>query len=278
MLDDNAGSYYILNGNVAEASVAVEADLSSGRSAYEVIRVIRGIPLFYQDHYDRLASTFMTIGKPLAADTNRLKEYLKKLLEMNKSDFCNIKVIVFEKDGYQNVLSYISKSYYPSEAEADTGVRTGIFRLERSNPNAKLLNRVYKDAVSAQIKEGGYFEVLLVDSHERITEGSRSNVFFVRKDRILTAPGEHVLKGITRKYVLEACRNAGYETVEEFIETEGLSNVDGAFLSGTSIKVLPIASIDEIAVHSSVNPVVTAVRREYDLLLEKYIEANAKIW
>lgn len=277
-MDDNAGSYYILDGNAVEASEAVEIDISSGGSAYEVIRVIRGIPLFYQDHYDRLESTFMAIGKPLATDTNRLKGYLKKLLEMNKSDFCNIKVIVFEKDGCQKVLAYVSKSYYPSEAEADVGVRTGIFRLERKNPNAKLLNQAYKDAVSAKIKEGRYFEVLLVDNQDRITEGSKSNAFFVRKDRIITAPGENVLKGITRKYVFEACRNAGYEIVEEFIAAEGLSDIDGAFLSGTSIKVLPVTSIDQIAVHSSANPVVTAVRREYELLLEKYIEANVKIW
>lgn len=277
-MDDNAGSYYILNGNVEEACETFEADIPSGRSAYEVIRVIGGIPLFYQDHYDRLANTFKVIGKPLAVDINRLKGYLKKLLEVNKSGSCNIKLVAFEKDGCQNVLSYISKSYYPSEAEADTGVRTGLFRLERSNPNAKLLNQAYKDAVSAKIKEGGCFEVILVDNLGRITEGSRSNAFFVRKDRILTAPGEHVLKGITRKYVLEACRNAGYEIVEEFIEVEGLSTVDGAFLSGTSIKVLPIATIDGMEVHSSSNSVVDAVRKEYNLLLEKYIEENVKIW
>lgn len=277
-MDDNAGLYYILNGNVNEASEAVEADTSSGRSAYEVIRVIRGIPLFFQDHYERLTSTYRVIGKPLAVSSSILKEYFKKLLEVNKSDYCNIKVVVFEKDGRQNILSYISKSYYPSGAEADAGVRTGFLKLERSNPNAKLLNQTYKDAVSAKIKEGGYFEILLVDNQGRITEGSKSNAFFVKKDRIFTAPGELVLKGITRKYVFEACRNAGFEVVEEFIEADGLSGIDGAFLSGTSIKVLPIAEIDGMAVHSSTNPAVAAVRKEYNLLLEKYIEENVRIW
>jgi len=277
-MEDNAGLYYILDGNVNEASKAVEADISSGRSAYEVIRVIKGVPLFYQDHYNRLESTFNVIGKPLPVNSSILKGYFKKLLELNKSDYCNIKVVVFEKDGRQSVLSYLSKSYYPSGAEADAGVRTGLLRLERSNPNAKLLNQVYKDAVSAKIKEGSYFEVILVDNHGRVTEGSKSNAFFVKKDRIFTAPGDYVLKGITRKYVFEACRNAGCDVVEEFIEADGLSGIDGAFLSGTSIKVLPIAAIDAIAMHSSVNSVVAAVRKEYDLLLEKYIEDNVKIW
>lgn len=277
-MDDNAGLYYILNGNVFEASEAVEADASSGRPAYEVIRVIKGIPLFYQDHYDRLESTFQVIGKPLSVNSGILKNYFKKLLEINKSDYCNIKVVVFEKNGDQNVLAYISKSYYPSTAEADAGVRTGLLRLERSNPNAKLLNLAYKEAVSAKIKEGGYFEVILVDNHGRITEGSKSNAFFVKKDRIFTAPGKHVLKGITRKYVIEACRNAGYDVVEEFTEADAVSGIDGAFLSGTSIKVLPVATIDEIAVSSSNNMVVAAVRKEYELLLEKYIEDNVKIW
>ncbi len=277
-MDDNAGLYYLLDGNVSVASEVVEADTSSGRSAYEVIRVIKGVPLFYQEHYDRLESTFKVIEKPLDLNSSTLKGYIKRLLEVNKRDCCNIKVVAFEKDGRYKVLSYISKSYYPSGPETDAGVKTGLLWLERNNPNAKLLNQAYKDAVSVRIKEGGFFEILLVDNHGRITEGSRSNAFFVKKDRIFTAPGEHVLKGITRKYVLEACRNAGYDVVEEFIDADALPGIDGAFLSGTSIKVLPIASIEERKVRSSANPVVAAVRKEYDVLLEKYIEANVNIW
>lgn len=277
-MEDHAGHYFILNGATKEASIPVRLDTVSGKAAYEVLRIIRGVPLFYQDHYDRMKGTFGAIGHPLEMTAEQLRKDIMKLLAANKTDNCNVKVVVFEEEGNQRQLVYISKSYYPSEEEADAGVKTRLFQLERRNPNAKLLNQAYKDAVNAKIHEGGYFEVILVDSAGRITEGSRSNTFLVKDSNIFTAPGGFVLQGITRKYVFKACRNAGFEVIEQFVDADSLSQVDGAFLSGTSIKVLPIATIDNITLNSSANPVVAAVRREYNKLLEKYIDENVKIW
>ena len=276
-MEDNAGLNFILDGVVKQGSIPDQLNTGSGMAAYEVLRIIRGVPLFYQDHYDRMKSTFGSIGSQLEMTAQQLKRDIKLLLVTNGTDICNVKVVVFEKDGNQRQLLYISKSYYPSEEEADTGVKTGLFQRERNNPNAKLLNHEYKAAVNAKITEGGYFEVILVDSAGRITEGSKSNMFLVKNSNIFTAPGDFVLKGITRKYVFEACRNAGYEVIEQFVDADRLSQVDGAFLSGTSIKVLPIARIDNITLKSSANPVVAAVRREYNQLIEKYIDENVKI-
>ena len=120
--------------------------------------------------------------------------------------------------------------------------------------------------------------MLLVNDRGMITEGSKSNAFFVKNNAIYTAPGDAVLKGITRKYVFEACNNAGFDVKEQFIAADELKDISGAFLSGTSIKVLPISTIDGRTYNSSANPVVSAVRREYDKLLEKYIEDNVNIW
>jgi branched-chain amino acid aminotransferase len=277
-MDDNAGLYYILDGTVKDAAGPTLVDAYANRPVYEVIRIVRGIPLFFEDHLERIRKTFENIGKPMTFTADMLKDGIKKLVRANAEEFCNIKIIFFEKDGRQSILTYIIKSYYPSKEIADAGVRTGLIRLERNNPNAKLLNQNYRDAANAKMKEGGFFEVLLVDAHGFVTEGSRSNVFFVKDGRIFTAPGEYVLRGITRKYVFEACRKAGYEVVEQLLGEDGLDRVEGAFLSGTPIKVLPIASIDDRVLNSSANPVVAAVRREYESLLEKYIDDNVKIW
>jgi CRISPR/Cas system-associated protein Cas7 (RAMP superfamily) len=49
-------------------------------------------------------------------------------------------------------------------------------------------------------------------------------------------------------------------------------------LSGTSIKVLPIKTVDQLVLNSPANPVIAAVRREYDEILKKYIDKHVKIW
>ena len=277
-MEDNAGKFYVLDDALKDASDFIQVDTKSGRTAYEVIRIIKGVPLFYQDHFDRMKGTFEAIDRPLEMDAGQLKKAMKKLLQANEEENCNVKVVVFDEKGQQRKLAYISRSHYPSEEEANKGVKAGLFKIERQNPNAKLINQAYKDAVNAKIKEGGYFEVLLEDNLGRITEGSKSNAFFVKGNSIFTAPGQFVLKGITRKYVFEACKNAGFEVVENFIDAESLCQVEGAFFSGTSIKVLPIKTIGNNTINSSANPVVAAVRREYDQLLEKYIEEYVSKW
>jgi len=277
-MEDNAGQYFIHNGVVKSALEPVYADGTSGRSAYEVIRIIDGVPLFFEDHYERMKSTYNAIGKPLQMAQEQLADNIKKLLSANKTKVCNVKIVVSDAEGSQQQVAYLSRSYYPSETEADAGIKTGLIRIERKNPNAKILNKSYKDAVNEKMAEGGFFEVLLVNDRELITEGSKSNAFFVKNNAIYTAPGDAVLKGITRKYVFEACSNAGFGVKEQFIGADELKDISGAFLSGTSIKVLPIRAIDGINLDSSANPAISAVRLEYDKLLEKYIERNVNIW
>lgn len=311
-MNDNSGKYVVLDGIVGDASEAISVDASSGRTAYEVLRVIRGVPLFFEDHFERMIGTIATIGlssaikagrstdddhpstTDLSINSDRVKVagqstdesgiidagYLKgnimKLLAANEADYCNVKIVINEADGRLRQMLYISKSHYPSQEEADTGVKTGLLQIERRNPNAKVINKVYIDAVTAKKKEDDYFELILVDNNGRITEGSKSNAFFVRDGSIFTAPGEFVLKGITRKYVFEACRRAGYTVIEQFVAAEDLPEVEAAFLSGTSIKVLPINRIDRLALNSSDNASIAAVRFEYDKLIEKYIDGNGK--
>lgn len=287
-MNDNSGKYVVLDGVVRDVSNAISVDVSSGRTAYEVLRIIRGVPLFFEDHFERMIGTISTIGMSSAIKggmstdesgiiaTGHMKEDIKRLLAANEADYCNVKIVISEADGRLRQMLYISKSYYPSQQEADTGVKTGLLQIERRNPNAKVINQAYIDAVAAKKKEDDYFELILVDNNGRITEGSKSNAFFVRDGSIFTAPGEFVLKGITRKYVFEACRRAGYTVIEQFVAAEDLSEVEASFLSGTSIKVLPINRIDSLVLNSSDNPVIAAVRYEYDKLIEKYIDDNGK--
>lgn len=280
IMEDNAGRYVIHNGIIKESSEVsyIDSQKMSGRAAYEVIRIIDGVPLFFEDHYDRLKSTFKTVGKHLDLSDSQLADDIKKLLGKSGRINCNVKTVIFDENQRQEWVVYISKSYYPTEAEYSSGVRTGLLQIERENPNAKILNKAYKDSVEKKIREGGYFEVILVDSEGRITEGSKSNLFFIKSGRIVTAPGESVLKGITRKYVFKACRNAGFDVEEEFVRSDEIGAVDGCFLSGTSIKVLPVRSIDGIVLDSANKPVITAVMREYDRIIREYIERHVNLW
>lgn len=273
-MEDNAGKFYIEDGVVKDAAQMETIDWEAGNKVYEVIRIIDGVPLFFEDHYTRMGQSLHSIGGILTLQAVDLKKQIAQLVKANDQINCNVKFLVFVANDRQKRVGYVSKSYYPSTEQVNKGVAVGLLQLERATPNVKLLNQTYKQTVKKKIVENKFFEVLLVNHNENITEGSASNAFFVKDNKIFTAPGEAVLKGITRQYVFEACKNAGYEVTEAFTSVSELDQVEGAFLSGTSIKVLPIATINDKVYPSAQHPVVVAVRDAYDHLLTQYIQEH----
>lgn len=273
-MQDNAGEYIIFNHAVLSWSEIDGISIPSNGAVYEVVRIIDGIPLFAEDHYSRLKDSLAALDISIDINSEQMEQEIRRTAALNKKHNCNVRVVVYVESGVKQILMYVSKSYYPSKEEVAKGVPVGLLRWKRSNPNVKLENRNYKAETVRMIREGGFFEVLLVNDEGYVTEGSKSNVFFVKNSKIYTSPGQYILKGITRKHIMDACRCAGIDVVETLVHIDQLKEMEGLFISGTSIKVLPVASIDGRPYPSSTHPVVTAIRDEFDGIIDKYKKAK----
>lgn len=266
-MTDNVGGFYILNGSVLPADGIKDIDAVKYKVVYEVMRIIDEVPLYLEDHYKRLGLTSDLSMEELKLET-------KRLVQENDLKNCNVKLIMYHENGKQNYMLYISKSYYPSKEEVEAGIHTSLFQWVRNDPNAKVLNVKYKQEVSRRMAESNAFELLLVNGEGKITEGSKSNTFFIKGSKAYTAPGHLVLKGITRQYIIEACERVGVEVIEELVAVEDLINIDGLFISGTSIKVQPVASVDSMKFNSGSNPVIVSIRNEFDRMINEYIKSH----
>lgn len=273
-MKDNAGNIFMLNG-IPEPSESLGEIDGTKSIVYEVIRIIERVPLFLEDHYARLRNSLELLKTRLEFARQELKLQIQRLVDANELSNCNVKVIVFNEPGRQNCLMYICKSYYPDAEETGKGVKVGLMHWERSNPNVKLENLTYKEQAAKKMAESKAFEVLLVNSQSRITEGSKSNVFFVKGKKVFTAPDEYVLKGVTRQYIIDICTRSGFEVVETLVGVDSLKEMEGLFISGTSIKVLPISYIDDTKYNSSTHPVIDTIKRQYDSMLQEYVQANS---
>ncbi len=273
MISEAEEKYMVINGKVMPVSEAGDILAGSSRTIYEVIKVVSGIPLFLEKHMERLEASARLINYSVTNIMNSIRESITELIKANNSPEKNIKIIVYNMGNpVPDFMAYFIRSSYPTPEQYETGVHGILLREERNNPNAKVVNSGYKERVAAALAEANAYEALLVNREGEITEGSRSNIFFVRNGKVLTAPKGNVLIGITREYVFDLCKNLGIEIIEEPISVSMLGEMDGAFMTGTSPKILPISTIDDMSFSSPKNPVIKARIRSYNDIVGKYIK------
>ncbi|HZJ76109.1 MAG TPA: aminotransferase class IV [Oscillospiraceae bacterium] len=270
-----AKDYFIYNGDVIPRKKFDIEKTTVYPSVYEVIRIIDGVPLFFEEHIERLWNSIKILGYKHPYDNSTIKEHILKLLEINKCYNYNVKIIINALDSKEpNLFVYYVVSNYPADELYKTGIHTILYEAERDDPNVKVIAADFRDKVNKSIEEADAHEALLVNNKGEITEGSRSNIFFVKDDVFYTAPAEDVLVGITRKRIIQLCLKLGYKVVEEPISVGFSENIDGLFMTGTSPKVLPIKSIDDRKYNSGENSAIKAVHDAYNKLIGDYISNN----
>lgn len=272
------GSYLSLNGRVLPAADLEMMPEASSRTLYEVIRVMSGIPLFLERHLERLEASARLLGFTVKPIADRLESSINELIKNNNSPDRNIKIIVYNLgNNSPDYMAYFIHSSYPTAEEYSNGVRVVLINEERANPNAKVVNSSFKERVAAALSDAKAYEALLVNDRNEATEGSRSNMFFVKDGIIYTAPKGSVLIGITRVCVFELCERLGLEIIEKPISALSLGEMDGVFMTGTSPKLLPISSIDEMHFDSADNPVIKSLMKGYDDMLKEYINKKTNV-
>lgn len=243
------------------------------RELYEVFRVEQGIALFLEDHIERLFYGADKAGIKLNFDFSTIENYLKNTLVREQIKTGNVRLSVFFDSSTSRMTSF--KAFpvpynYPSQELYKQGISCGLFFSEREHPEAKIANTRVRNKANELIREKNFFEVLLVNHLGEITEGSRSNVFFVKDQKLITAPNYIVLPGIARKKTLQAAQSLDIPLEFKALPFEKLKDVNAAFITGTSPRILAIKNIESL-VFKSENIIIQKLTRKFLELVESYI-------
>jgi branched-chain amino acid aminotransferase len=236
---------------------------------YEVLRVMDGKPIFLESHLKRMENSFNLINEEFTLSYAKLSDKIKLLIKNEKKINGNIKITYGVNEKILNVF-FVEHSY-PSEEMYENGVETILYFGERENPNAKIINDNFREKVNKEIRNKGVYEAILVDKNGYITEGSRSNIFMVKDNVILTSPVKAVLPGVTRGEIIEIAQKLQIQVKEVEYNYSDIDKLDGIFISGTSPKVLPIRKINSINLNPN-NDLIRKLIREYDDEITRYIE------
>lgn len=271
IMTELARDFIIYNGILKPVTDCPVNFTGESKYIYEVFRVQRGVPVFIEDHLDRLWHTAALEKVNLHCSRETILENIFRLIGSNPANDGNIKIYVSTTCNEDLLwLVYFTPHQYPSPRQFKNGVAVKIFNAERLNPNAKTMDTLLRRTTERIKTEQDVNEVLLVDQSGYITEGSRSNVFFVVDDSIVTPPLHQILEGVTRKQVLKLCKSAQIPVMEKSVHNSILSQVEGAFITGTSRRVLPVNRIDNIKIHV-VHPIVRQLQRLLENRVREYI-------
>lgn len=240
---------------------------------YEVIRLVNGVPVFFEEHCKRLLNSLKALSPDFKPDKLGLEQSLRELIQRNNLSNTNIRIDVF--DG--NILIYEVQGLYPKPKDFEHGVQVNLTPKERKNPKEKIYRASWKKDVEKKLADAKVFELLLVNKQGLITEGSRSNLLFIRNNTLFSAEESLILPGITRSEILKVAKKLGVSIQYLKIDKASLVSFDAAFLCGTSIQILPIAKLDNLSFNVD-NALLRELQKAFNTHFERDYRKSIEKW
>jgi branched-subunit amino acid aminotransferase/4-amino-4-deoxychorismate lyase len=242
--------FFSLNGEILPIEGAVvpveDVEYSYGFGVYETIRAHKGQALFLKEHCQRLMESAWIIGLEHDLTVDSVSRHVNELLKKNNVDVANIKILLI---GGQPANLYILclNPLFPDRKLYKNGAQTITQHYERPYPHAKTLNMLPSYLAFREAKKVGAYDALAINRDANITEGTRTNFFAIKGRTIYSPPEDQILLGVTRDHVLKVAENGGFKIVEQDLPLSEIAQFDGAFLTSTSSKIMPIKSIDDFS-------------------------------
>lgn len=269
-------SYYISDNKIINSCDFNYDKLNNGYVIYEVIRIIDGTPIFFEEHLVRFLTSIKNSHLEYNINKHIIADQIFNLIETNRVSNGNIRFqITIDELNKVTFHAWIAPSNYPRKELYESGISLSTFNLERNNPNIKSYRPQIKKQITDIIIEKDVYEVLLVNSSNNITEGSKSNIFFIKDQCVFTPKTKNVLPGITRQKIAQIAidNNICYKEVD--INSSSITDFEAAFISGTSPKVLPISRIDNTTYNTD-NLIVNKLLSYYNFVISEYISSFSR--
>jgi branched-chain amino acid aminotransferase len=260
-----------VNGVIADRDSAVisifDRGFLYGDSVYEVLRTSGGRPVDLERHLERLRRSAGGIEIAMPAP-EQLGRAIADTLEAVHNPESYLRIVVTRGGGpitldirqpEESSLVVIAAPLVMPAAELyERGAALAIVGVERTSrrafdPAVKSGNYLNNIMALAEAKRAGAYEAIMCSPDGRVAEGSTSNLFVRRGDRLVTpALATGLLPGITRQRVIDLARAAGLAVEEADLSPDQARAAGEAFITSSIRGVMPVATIDGCAISDGV--------------------------
>ena len=261
-----------------EAKVSIyDSALMFGDMVFEMTRSFNKEQFKLRDHLERLYASIKYVHIPIEMGMKEMEEHVYETIDRNDP--------LFEKDDEHRIMINVSRgllSLYQDVVGVEKGSNiiiadfplrwtvasmgplydsgiNAVIPSQRAIPASllepKVKNRSRMHYLMANIEVSNYAGennwALLLDPDGFIAEGTGDNFFMVKDDRIITPEPRNILRGVSRKYIIEELApQLGLPCIEKNIELYDVMTADEAFFTGTPFCILPVTSINSMQIGS----------------------------
>ena len=244
-----------------EAKVSVfDHGFLYGDGIFEGIRCYQGNVFRLDDHLKRLYESALSIMLEIPLSYEEMKEAVLETVRKNRLQDAYIRLIVSRGEGdlgldprscpqAQVIIIAGQIKLYPQELY-DNGMEVVTIPTRRNvpdalNPKIKSLNYLNNILAKIEAARAGVMEALMLNTEGYVCECTGDNIFIVKNGRVITPPTYlGALDGITRRVIMDICRDQGIECAEEPFTRHDVFVADECFLTGTAAEVIPVTKLD----------------------------------
>jgi branched-subunit amino acid aminotransferase/4-amino-4-deoxychorismate lyase len=239
-----------LNGKIVKEDSnqeILEPGFLFGWGVFETLRIYSGEPAFLKEHIQRLKQGCNKIS--LSFPDINFQKQIQILLNKNKLSNAYCRITVFKKRNSPGVIIYVSPFTYYGEEEYKKGYKAVVSSFIRNSKNllvgVKSINYLENRLAWKIAQDRGKDEAIFLNEYGFLSEGSRTNIFFVRGNVIYT-PSLNcgMLVGITRQKVIKVIKENRLVLKEGRFKIKDLLSCDEAFLTSSLMEVMPLVEIN----------------------------------
>jgi len=244
----------LVNGEISSYVAANNRGLNYGDGIFETLVVHNNRPRRWQAHMDRMGAACERLGLVMPPQAVLLREVQTVSAGLNDA----VVKIVLIRDGqgrgymppeHGDTVRVVSSYPYPEGVVelARNGIRACICDLRLAIQPAlggiKHLNRLEQVLASAELRNRGAAEGILLDREDHVICAIAANIFMVMDDRLLTPRLDRCgVRGVLRSQLLA---EFGHRCEQRRIMVDQLQEADEVFICNSVRGIVPVTAIDE---------------------------------
>lgn len=245
-----------------EAKVSVfDSGYVLGDGVWEGIRLHNGKLFHIDSHLSRLYEGLKALDMDLDISRDELHARILEVCKVNEMHSgVHIRLMVtrgIKATPYQDprmtitppTIVIIPEFKSPLEQTLTKGIRLFTVHVRRGYPDVqdpKLNSHSKLNCITAciQAAKAGADEALMLDPHGFVATCNSTHFFIVRQGEVWTSSGDYCLGGITRRSVIDLCKNNDIPVFEKNFSLTEVYGAEEAFVTGTFAGVAPVIDID----------------------------------